>query len=232
MDNAAPVSFFLAFAAGVLTFASPCVFPLIPAYLSYITGVSFSGIKEADKRNIQRKALVHSVFFVLGFSLIFIALGASAPIIGRAFFVHKAMLARAGGFFVVFFGLYIMDIFKVDILGKDRRITLKSQKGSKLGAFLLGITFAAAWTPCAGPILGSILIYAGAKETMLEGICLLGLYSLGIGIPFIVSAFLINLLLSIMPMLNKYLAAVKYICGILLVLTGILLVTNRFGMIK
>jgi cytochrome c-type biogenesis protein len=144
--------------------------------------------------------------------------------LGNIILAHKVLLARIGGFLVILFGLYIMGIFKLGALDKEKKITLKLQKGSKVGSFLLGVTFAAGWTPCIGPILGSILIYAGTRETMWEGIWLLGFYSLGIGLPFIISAFLINSLLSLMPRLNKYLAAVKYICGILLVLIGILLI--------
>ena len=232
MENTAPVSFSLAFIAGFLTFASPCIFPLIPAYISYITGISFDGLKDADRKAVQRKTLLHSLFFVLGFSSIFIALGASASLLGKVILANKVLLARIGGVIVILFGLYMMGVFRLGALDKEKRLTVKLEKGSIFGSFLLGVTFAAAWTPCVGPILGSILIYAGTQETMWEGMWLLTFYSLGIAVPFIISAFLVNSLLSLMPRLNKFLAAVKYICGILLVLIGILLITNNFGMIR
>jgi len=232
MGNAAPVSFSLAFIAGLLTFASPCIFPLIPAYISYITGISFDELKEDRRGDIQRKTLVHSLFFILGFSLVFIALGASASLLGKIILAYKVWLSRIGGLLVILFGLYIMGIFRIGALNKERKISVKLQKGSKIGSFLLGVTFAAAWTPCVGPILGSILIYAGAQETMLEGIWLLGFYSLGIAIPFVISALLVNSLLSHITRLNKYLAVVNYVCGILLVLIGVLLITGHFGMIR
>jgi len=232
MGNTAPVSFSLAFIAGFLTFASPCIFPLIPAYISYITGISFNELKELRRDDIQQKTLVHSIFFVLGFSAVFIALGASASLLGRIVLTYKVWLSRIGGALVILFGLYIMGIFKISALEVEKRIEVKLERGSKLGSFLLGVTFAAAWTPCVGPILGSILIYAGTRETMLEGVWLLGFYSLGVAVPFIISAFLVNSLLSHITRLNKYLIAVKYICGALLVLMGVLLVTNHFSMIR
>jgi cytochrome c-type biogenesis protein len=232
METTAPVSFSLAFLAGLLTFASPCVFPLIPAYISYITGISFNELKESKRNDIQRKTLVHSFFFVLGFSAVFIALGASASLLGKIILAYKVWLSRIGGLLVIVFGLYIMGAFKISALDKEKRIGVKLQKGSGLGSFLLGVTFAAAWTPCVGPILGSILIYAGTRDTMLEGIWLLVSYSLGIAIPFIISAFLVNSLLSHITRLSKYLAVVRYACGVLLVLMGILLITNHFGMIR
>ena len=230
--DSAPVSFSLAFLAGFLTFASPCIFPLIPAYISYITGISFDELREAKRGDIQRKTLVHSLFFVLGFSAVFIALGASASLLGRFIVEYKVWLSRIGGILVILFGLYIMGIFKIGALDKERKISIKLQKGSRLGSFLLGLTFAAAWTPCVGPILGSILIYAGTRDTMVEGIWLLTFYSLGVAIPFIISALLVNSLLLHIKKLNKYLGAVKYICGVLLVLMGVLLVTNHFSMIR
>lgn len=230
MGNTAPVSFSLAFIAGLLTFASPCVFPLIPAYISYITGISFDGLKESGRGDIRRKTLVHSLLFVSGFSLVFIALGASASLAGKIMLAYKVWLGRIGGLIAILFGLYVMGVFRIGALDKERKIGVKLRKGSRLGSFLLGVTFAAAWTPCVGPVLGSILIYAGAGETILKGIWLLGFYSLGIAIPFVISAFLVNSLLSRISRLNKYLFVVNYVCGILLILIGVLLVTNNFGM--
>lgn len=232
MGNTAPVTFPLAFIAGFLTFASPCIFPLIPAYISYITGISFNELKEAKSGDVQLKTLIHSLFFVLGFSAVFISLGASASLLGKIILAYRVLLSRIGGVLVILFGLYIMGVFRISALDREKRIEVKLQKGSKLGSFLLGVTFAAAWTPCVGPILGSILIYAGTRDTMLEGILLLTSYSLGVAIPFMISAFLVNSLITRIARFNKYLSAVKYICGVLLVLMGILLVTNHFSMIR
>jgi len=227
---ASVVSFSAVFIAGLLTFLSPCILPLVPAYISYITGVSFDGLKKAESRLIRKKALVHSLFFVLGFSLIFIALGASATWLGNFLLQYRAVIARVGGALVIIFGLYLMGVFKLRFLDRERKITFKLGKGSKIGAFLLGITFAAAWTPCIGPVLGSILALAATKETVLQGVGLLGVYSLGIAVPFIISALLINTFLSYFALFKKYMPYVRFVCGLLLVIMGFLLLL-RFNMI-
>ena len=224
------VSFSVAFAAGLLTFLSPCILPLIPAYISYITGISFDELKEGQSREIRKKTLVHSLLFILGFSIVFITLGASASYLGRLLIAHQTLISRIGGVVVIIFGLYIIGVFKLDFLGKERKIELKMQKGSKVGSLLLGITFAAAWTPCVGPILGSILVLAGTRESMFEGMWLLSIYSLGIAIPFIISTLLINSFLSHFAKIRKYMSVVKFICGLLLILVGILLIWGRFGL--
>ena len=230
MESASTASFSVAFAAGLLTFLSPCILPLIPAYLSYITGISFDELKEGQKRVIRKKTLVHSLLFILGFSLVFITLGASASYLGRLLIIHKAIIGRIGGVLVILFGLYIMGVFKLDFLGKEKHLQFKSRKGSIIGSVLLGITFAAAWTPCVGPILGSILVLAGTRESMLEGVLLLGIYSLGIAVPFIISALLINSFLLHFAKLRKYMFVVKFACGLLLIVVGILLIWGRFGL--
>lgn len=230
MESGSTVSFSVAFVAGILTFLSPCILPLIPVYISYITGISFDELKKGQTREIRKKTLVHSLLFILGFSLVFITLGASATYLGRLLIAHRAIISRIGGAVVILFGLYIMGLFKLDFLGKEKRLRFKTQKGSLLGSVLLGITFAAAWTPCVGPILGSILVLAGTKESMLEGVWLLGIYSLGIAVPFILSALLINSFLLHFAKLRKYMSAVKFACGALLVLVGILLIWGRFGL--
>lgn len=229
MESGSTVSFSIAFAAGLLTFLSPCILPLIPAYISYITGISFEELKEGGSREIRKKTLVHSLFFILGFSSVFIALGASASYLGQFLIEYKSIISRIGGIFVILFGLYIAGLFKLDFLGKERRLNIKARKGSKLGSVLLGVTFAAAWTPCVGPVLGSILVLAGTRESVLEGIWLLSVYSLGIAAPFIISAVLINSFIARFARLKKYISAVKFACGLLLVLIGVLLITGRFG---
>jgi len=228
MESAGTVSFSIAFLAGLLTFLSPCILPLIPVYISYITGISFEELQWQAKE-IRKKTLVHSLLFILGFSFVFVTLGASASYIGKLFIAYRTVISRAGGALVILFGLYIMGFFKIDFLDKEKRIGFKTRKGSRLGSFLLGITFAAAWIPCVGPVLGSILVLAGTRERMLEGIWLLSVYSLGIAIPFIISAILINSFLAHFAKFKKYMFAVKFICGIFLILIGILLISGRFG---
>lgn len=230
MEQAGTISFSIAFVAGVLTFLSPCILPIIPAYISYITGISFDELKEGQKREIRRKTLVHSLLFILGFSIVFITLGASASYLGKLLISHLEIISKVGGALVILFGLYIIGLFKLDFLGKEKHLRFKFQKGSEIGSVLLGITFAAAWTPCVGPILGSILVLAGTREKMLEGMWLLSIYSLGIAVPFIISALLVNSFLAHFAKFRKYISFVKIICGLLLVLVGILLIWGRFGL--
>jgi len=186
------ISFAAAFAAGLLTFLSPCILPIIPAYISYITGISFDQLKDGQNREIRKKIFIHSLLFILGFSFVFVTLGASASFLGKLLIAHRVIIGRVGGAIVILFGLYLMGAFKLDFLNKQKRADVKLQKGSKIGSLLLGITFAAAWTPCVGPILGSVLMLAGTRESMLQGVALLSAYSLGIAIPFIASALLLN----------------------------------------
>ena len=209
---------------------SPCILPLIPAYISYITGISFDELKETERRVIRRKTLVHSLLFVLGFSIVFIILGASATYLGQLFIEHRIVISRIGGALVIIFGLYLMGAFRLSFFDREKRVALKLKKGSKIGSVVFGITFAAAWTPCVGPILGSILVLAGTRETVLEGVWLLAVYSLGIAIPFIISALLINSFLAQFARFKKYLFAVKFICGLLLIAIGTLLILGRFGL--
>ncbi|MCK4829963.1 cytochrome c biogenesis protein CcdA [bacterium] len=223
MGPGSTVSFSAAFAAGLLTFLSPCILPLIPVYISYITGVSFDELKEGGSRAIRKKTLVHSLFFILGFSLVFVALGASASYLGRFLIEYKAVIARIGGALIIIFGLYLMGVFKLGFLDRERKLTFKFQKGSKFSSVLFGIIFAAAWTPCVGPILGSILVLAGIRNSMFEGIWLLSIYSLGIAVPFIISALLISSFLAHFARFKKYMFAVKFICGLLLIIIGLLL---------
>ncbi len=231
METGSAVPFSAAFLAGILTFLSPCILPLIPAYISYITGVSFDELKEEGGRAIRKKTLIHSLLFILGFSLVFIALGASATYLGKFFINYKTVISRVGGALVIIFGLYLMGIFKFGFLNREKKLTFKLQKGSKVSSVLFGITFAAAWTPCVGPILGSILVLAATKESMLGGVWLLSIYSLGIAIPFIISALLINSFLAHFAKFRKWMGVVKFVCGLLLVIMGFLLIGGRFPLL-
>jgi len=225
------VSFSAAFVAGLLTFLSPCILPLIPAYLSYITGVSFDEMKEGGQRDIRGKTLLHALFFVFGFSIVFVALGASATAAGAFFSAYRVAIGRVGGALVIVFGLYLMGVFKIDFFAKERRFDIPLKKGSKIGSLIFGVTFAAAWTPCVGPILGTILVLAGTQQSVWRGVWLLGIYSLGIAIPFIAAALLINSFLALFVKVKRYLFAVKFICGLLLIAIGVLLIMGRFSLL-
>jgi len=223
MENSSALSAAIAFGAGFLTFLSPCILPIIPAYISYITGVSFDELKDGRSAEIRKRAFGHACLFVVGFSMVFIALGASASYLGKLLLVHKTLIARIGGALVILFGLYIMDIFKIPFLSRNKRLDVRVSKGTGIGSVLLGMAFAAAWTPCVGPILGSILVLAGTKESMAEGMWLLAAYSLGIGVPFVLSAVLLNSFLSYSAKLKRHMILVKRVCGLLLVIVGIML---------
>lgn len=228
MTESNTVSLAAAFAAGFLTFLSPCILPIIPAYISYITGISFDQLKDGRNKEIRRKILMHSLLFILGFSFVFVVLGASASFLGRLLIAHRVVIGRVGGAVVILFGLYLMGVFKLGFLDKQKRADIKLQRGSKIGSLLMGITFAAAWTPCVGPILGSVLVLAGTRESMLQGVGLLSVYSLGIAIPFIASALLLNSFLLYFAKLRKYMQAVKAVCGLLLIFIGLLLILGIY----
>lgn len=226
------ISYAVAFTAGVLTYLSPCLLPLIPSFIAYITGVSFSDLGDAEKKKeVRKKTVIHSMLFVLGFSVIFILLGLTATFIGKALFKYQNIIRIAGGILIVFFGLYLVGILKLDFLGKELRFKFSTKGASYLGSFLIGVTFAAAWTPCAGPILGSILLLAGTKTSVLHGAALLSVYSLGIAIPFIATAVIINYSLEYFNKFKKVIKAVNIIGGIFLIIVGILVATNYINVI-
>ncbi|MBL7071839.1 MAG: cytochrome c biogenesis protein CcdA [Candidatus Omnitrophica bacterium] len=222
------ISLWAAFAAGLLTFLSPCILPVIPAYISYITGISFDELKEGQNKETRKKIFVHSLLFILGFSVVFVALGASASYVGKLLIAYRTIISRVGGGLVIIFGLYLMGVFKLNFLNKQKKADFKLQKGSKIGSLLLGITFAAAWTPCVGPILGSVLVLAGTSENMLRGVWLLSIYSLGIAIPFITAALLLNSFLLYFAKVRKYMSVVKFVCGLLLIFIGLMLILGVY----
>jgi len=228
-----PVSLVMAFFAGLLTFLSPCILPLIPAYISFITGVSIDDLVSASgqKREITSRIFLEMVLFISGFSLVFVLLGASATYFGKFLLLHLEILRIIGGILVIVFGLYIAGIFKIGFLGYERRIHLKTKPTNILGSFIVGIVFALGWTPCAGPILGTILTYAATQETVGRGIFLLCSYSLGLAIPFLVSGLATNLFLRGFKKVKKYSRLISTVTGGLLVLFGILILTGRFQFI-
>jgi cytochrome c-type biogenesis protein len=222
------VSFSLAFLAGVLSFLSPCVLPLVPSYVSFITGVSFEDLRDSsDKRRIRFLTITNSLAFIGGFSLIFIALGASSSMIGGFLLQYQDWIRIIGGVLVIFFGFFVSGIIRLDFLTKERKFHLSGKPAGYIGTFLVGMTFAAAWTPCIGPILGTILLYASSKGSAQFGFKLLAVYSLGLAVPFFFSSLMFNSFLSYSVRIRKYMRIIMLLSGVVLIAFGILLLTNN-----
>ena len=214
----------LAFMAGVLSFLSPCVLPLVPSYLAYVGGST----AVQDKRQRRLLTLRNSLLFILGFSLIFIALGASASALGGVLSGNRTWLITAGGALIVFFGLMMLGVFKLPFLYRDTRLRFMGNSSTPTGAVLLGMAFAAGWTPCIGPVLGSVLTLAGATGTLGQGVLLLGGYTLGLAVPFFLAALALDSFTQFTRNFQRYLPWVERIAGLLLVVAGILMMTGLY----
>lgn len=227
------ISYIVALVAGILTYLSPCLLPMIPAFIAYITGVSFSDFKDETKRGeVRRKTIAHALCFIAGFSMIFVALGLTATLLGKVLFHYQKFIRIAGGILIMLFGMQLSGILKLNFLVKERKFSVATRSASYLSSFLIGVTFAAAWTPCAGPILGSILVLAGAKANVMVGARLLTVYSIGIAIPFFVTALLVNTFLEHINKLQKALNTFNKIGGIFLIVIGFLMATNYLAVIS
>jgi cytochrome c-type biogenesis protein len=227
MEGTPNVSIFLAFSAGFLSFVSPCVLPLVPSYVSFITGLSMDELtSEEGKRRARQVGIKNSLMFILGFSVIFITLGASATMIGRFSLTYQGAIRRFGGLLVIFFGLYVMGLIKPSLLMRDTRLQLQSKPAGYLGSFLVGIAFAAGWTPCVGPILGTILLYASGSNSIWSGMGLLTAYSIGLGLPLFISSLSVQSFLFYFKKTARYMWVVSGVSGIFLVAVGILIFTN------
>ncbi|SOC42947.1 cytochrome c biogenesis CcdA family protein [Ureibacillus acetophenoni] len=218
------LTIFLAFGAGLLSFISPCSLPLYPAFLSYVTGMSFNELKE-DKGIFQKKALIHTILFLIGFSIIFLALGLSTSIIGKIFIQYQELLRQIGALFMVIFGLVILGFFKFDFLSSEKRIQFKKRPKGYIGSVLIGIGFAAGWTPCTGPILAGVIALGISNPN--QGIIYMLFYVLGFAVPFLV----MSLFIGRMKFLQKRSDLFMKIGGILMILMGILLYFDLMTMI-
>ena len=222
------ISFPLAFLAGVLSFLSPCVLPLVPSYVSFITGISFKDLTVgSDRKRIRYLTMANSAAFIAGFSTVFIALGVSSSAIGKVLFQYVDLIRIIGGIVVIVFGLFISGLLKLDFLMPEKKIHLGGKPAGYIGTFIVGMTFAAGWSPCIGPMLGTILVYAGSKGSALYGFQLLSVYSLGLAVPFFISALAINVFLSYSPKIAKFMRVIMIASGILLIIFGILLLTDQ-----
>ncbi|WP_342349474.1 cytochrome c biogenesis protein CcdA [uncultured Nitrospira sp.] len=223
------VTLLAAFGAGLLSFVSPCVLPLVPSYVSYITGLSIDQLRAPTGRHQVRKPIiVNSLLFIGGFSVVFIAFGLSASLFGQWLINYQDYLRKIGGGLIVLFGLYVLGLFNFGFLSQERRLHFQSRPVGYLGSFLIGVTFAVGWTPCVGPILTSILLYAGTTDTAVDGLALLVFYSLGLGLPLLVTAVWLDRFLTHFRQIRNYIKPLSIMSGLLLVAVGGLLYTNSF----
>ncbi|MBI5096566.1 MAG: sulfite exporter TauE/SafE family protein [Nitrospirae bacterium] len=227
--ESAQLSIFLTFAAGLLSFVSPCVLPLVPSYVTYITGLTFEDItSNKDRARVRFITIVNSLTFIAGFTCIFVLFGASATYIGKLLLTYQEVIKKIGGILIVLFGLYIMGALKLNFLSSEKKIHLKNKPGGYLGSFVIGMAFAAGWTPCVGPILGSILLYASTTGSVAKGMGLLAVYSLGLGLPLFISALTINTFISTFKVIARYMRWITIISGVFLIIVGVMIFTNSF----
>jgi cytochrome c-type biogenesis protein len=221
------VSFPAAFVAGLLSFFSPCVLPLIPAYFTFITGFSIEELTDEYNSEIRKKVFFSTSMFVLGFSLVFILMGASASYLGGMMYTYKKFIRIIGGTLIIILGIHLTGLIRIPGLDFEKRITLEKKPLHFLGTLIIGMAFGAGWSPCIGPLLGSILIIAGNQETVRQGVILLGIYSAGLAIPFIMISFFINFLLIIIKKASKVLRYVNVVAGVVLIVVGLILASNK-----
>lgn len=220
-----------AFLAGILSFLSPCVLPLVPGYVSLISGASVEELQSSERR-VLGTVMLHSVTFVLGFSVVFIALGAVATGVGQVMNEYHSLLSKVAGIIVIIFGLHLTGILKIKALYADKRLHDVKGSSSAVGSFAVGFAFAFGWTPCIGPILATILVLAGAQGTVLKGIVLLAVYSLGLAVPFLLTSLGVDRFLVFYSRFRKHLHTVEVLSGILLIAIGVLIFLNNLRLLS
>ena len=223
MTDVPNITLLVAFAAGLLSFLSPCVLPLVPSYLGFITGFT---INEMTER--RRMAMIHALLFVLGFTLMFMLFGAAATSLGRALKYYEIWFQRIGGVLIILFGIYCLGVLRLPFLDQDSRLHLDRKPVGFLGSVLVGMVFAAGWTPCIGPILGGILGMAATQEDLSKGMVMLFAYSMGLAVPFLVAAYAAESFLEWFKRFRRFLPWVQRISGVLLIMVGVLMATGQF----
>lgn len=216
-----------AFVAGVASFVSPCVLPLVPAYISYMSGVSIEELMDGASRRSARRAGLRSIFFVLGFTVVFVLLGATATSISQSLIGYRDNLMRIGGIVIVIFGLHMIGIFRIKALYSEKRFHMRVKSIGYFGAFVMGLMFAVGWTPCVGPVLSGILALAAKTEDVGKGIILLAVYSLGLGVPFVLTGFLTSTAIGAMNRIKPHFRKIEIASGLLLVAVGVLVYSGR-----
>lgn len=217
---------FVALAAGVISFLSPCVLPIVPPYLAYMSGVSLNDM--SGEAAAKRRAVIAALFFVMGLSTVFLILGFTASAFGAFFLQNQIMFARISGVVIILFGLHFLGIFRIPFLDREARMDAGDKGGSGFGAYVLGLAFAFGWTPCIGPQLGAILSLAASEASVTRGTVLLGVYAAGLGIPFLLAAMFITRAMGIMDRLKKHMRTIERVMGGLLLFVGLAMVTGAF----
>ena len=232
METTVSIPYTVAFLAGLVSFLSPCVLPLAPSYITFVTGMSLDDLSTGDQAGARRQAALHATLFILGFTIIFMALGATATALGATLGRLLPALQQVGGVIITLFGLYLMGILRPSFLMRERRVQLARKPGGRVGSVLVGMAFGAGWTPCVGPVLASILLYAGMQATMSQGMLLLLVYAIGLGIPFFVAAVAFNWFLAGTRALRSKLGIIERVAGALMIVVGVLLVSGRFALMS
>lgn len=232
MQSIPQISLIAAFSAGLLSFVSPCVLPLVPSYISYITGLSVEQLTDASERVKFKKAIVlNSLLFILGFSSVFVTFGASASFFGQLLISHQDLIRRIGGVLIIVFGLYLLGILNLKFLKMEHRFQFRNRPAGYLGSFLIGIAFAAGWTPCVGPVLGSILLYASTTDSLFDGVVLLTFYSFGLGLPLFLTALGVDRFLVYFKEVRAYLWGVSTVSGVMLIFVGVMIYANSLTIV-
>ena len=233
MDTAHDISLLGAFAAGILSFLSPCVLPLVPSFLTYLTGLTFADLQaEHPTHIVRRQTIIHSLLFIVGFTIVFVMLGASATFVGSFLRENMQIMRRVGAILIIFFGLHVCGLLPISLLLGEKRVNMRHKPAGYFGSVIVGITFAAGWTPCIGPILASILMVAAAESTVYRGIILLLVYSLGLGIPFFLSALAIHRFLTLFNRFKKHIRLFEIITGFFLIIVGILIFFDKLTLMQ
>ena len=220
MEDGVTFGVAIAFTAGLLSFLSPCVLPLIPSYVTFMTGMSLDDVQRA-----RRVAVVHALLFVLGFTLVFLAFGATATVLGRLLLTQRQWIARIGGVLVILFGLYLLGVFNIGAFARERRIHITDKPLGYLGTVVVGIAFGAGWSPCIGPILGAILTYTATQAQLGRGLWLLFAYSMGLAVPFVLAAVAVERFVEVFQSFRSKMIWVNRVAGVLLIMVGVLMMT-------
>jgi cytochrome c-type biogenesis protein len=229
MKQPQEISVLIAFSAGLLSFVSPCVLPLVPSYLTYITGVSFKELTDVKATaRLRWVTISHSLLFIVGFSTIFILMGASASYLGQLLLRYQYWIMKGGGILIILLGIQFTGVINLPFLQMEKRFELRKKPLGYVGSFLVGIVFAAGWTPCIGPILSTILIYASTSKSFTTGMLLLSIYSMGLGVPFFLSSLAFNSFLSAFERIKRDMRVITLVSGLFLIGIGILYLTDTF----